>query len=82
MTDSDAPKVECYSGHTYAQEPRALTWEGQRYVIAEVEARWRLPDGPAYRVRAGSGKRFDLQYYESGDRWTIVPLTDGESGEE
>ena len=32
MTDL---QVECYSGHTYAQEPRAFVWQGRR-----------LPGGP------------------------------------
>jgi hypothetical protein len=66
--------VACYSGHTYAQEPRALKWEGCRYLVAEVEARWRTPDGPAFRVRTAPGQRFDLQYYELRDRWRIIPI--------
>jgi aminotransferase len=69
------PTVECYSGHTYAQEPRALTWEGHRYLVAEVEARWRTPDGPAFRVRTESGERFELHYYESADAWHLIPGT-------
>ena len=68
------PGVECYSGHTYAQEPRALTWEGRRYLVAEVEARWRTPDGPTFRVRTEAGERFDLHYHEQVDQWTITNL--------
>ncbi len=66
--------VECYSGHTYAQEPRALTWAGRRYAVAEVEARWRTPDGPAFRVRTEPGDRFDLHYHEQEARWSLRPL--------
>jgi hypothetical protein len=69
-----AESVECYSGHTYAQEPRALNWEGHRYLVTSVEARWRTPDGPAFRVRTAPGQRFDLHHHELGDRWTITDL--------
>ncbi|MGD2206211.1 MAG: hypothetical protein PVH17_05485 [Anaerolineae bacterium] len=66
--------VECYSGHTYAQEPRALNWEGRRHVVTEVEARWRTPDGPAFRLRTGSGDRFDVHHHELEDQWRIIKL--------
>jgi hypothetical protein len=66
--------VECYSGHTYAQEPRALVWEGQRYIVVQVEARWRTPEGPAFRVRTEAGERFDLHHHELEDRWAIADL--------
>jgi hypothetical protein len=42
--------VECYSGHTYAQEPRAFEWEGLRYNVERVVKRWRTPAGPCFRV--------------------------------
>ena len=53
--------VECYSGHTYAQEPRAVIWQGERLPVRGIEALWRTPAGPAFRVRTGSGARFALQ---------------------
>lgn len=68
------PLVECYSGHTYAQEPRALVWEGRRYPVAEVEARWRTPTGPAFQLRTASGERFEADYSELEDRWTVRSL--------
>jgi hypothetical protein len=68
------PAVECYSGHTYAQEPRAVIWEGRRQPVAEIEARWRTPTGPVFRVRTESGNRFELDYHESEDRWSITKL--------
>ena len=43
-------RVECYSGHTYAQEPRAFEWEGLRYQVGRVVKRWRTPAGPCFRV--------------------------------
>jgi hypothetical protein len=43
-------RVECYSGHTYAQEPRAFEWEGRRYDVERIVKRWRTPGGPCFRV--------------------------------
>jgi len=45
-------QVECYSGHTYAQEPRAFTWHGERYEVERIIKRWRTPEGPSFRVQA------------------------------
>ncbi len=64
-------RVECYSGYTYAQEPRAFTWQGHHYAVAEIEARWRTPQGPAFRVCTDTARRFDLHYCERKDRWTV-----------
>jgi hypothetical protein len=66
-----ADSVECYSGHTYAQEPRALMWRGRHYVIDCVEARWRTPRGPAFSVLTETGERFELHYDELDVRWMI-----------
>ncbi len=67
-------QVECYSGHTYAQEPRALTHEGCRYHVAEVERRWLTPHGPCFRVRAETGERFLLTYDTTTDSWQVKCL--------
>jgi len=63
--------VECYSGHTYAQEPRVVVWQGSRYPVERTEARWRTPDGPAFRVVVETGDQFDLHYLEMENRWLI-----------
>jgi hypothetical protein len=65
--------VECHSGHTYAQEPRAFAWEGRRQVVDQVAGRWRLPAGPAFRVRTTDGQFFYLRYDEAADQWHIRP---------
>lgn len=75
MTMADADRVECYSGHTYAQEPRAVHWQGHRYPVAQVEQRWRTPTGPAFRVQTESGAIFELEYHELEDQWLILPKT-------
>ena len=81
---AQAGRVDCYSGYTYAQEPRAVFWQGQRYPVVEVERRWRTPDGPAFWVRTEPGEsgsraaqRFQVQYYELEDRWTVQLLVTG-----
>jgi hypothetical protein len=66
-------EVECYSGHAYAVEPRALTWQGERHSVADLVARWRTPAGPAFRVRTAAGTLFDLAYDEAHRTWTIAP---------
>ena len=65
-------RVECYSGHTYAQEPRAFVWQGQRFAVKAVEGYWRTPEGPAFRVRVQSEQVFELRYCEGEDRWSLV----------
>ncbi|HEY4689699.1 MAG TPA: hypothetical protein VIK33_10335 [Anaerolineae bacterium] len=64
--------VECYSGHTYAQEPRAIVWRGFRALITRVEQMWRTPDGPVFRVRLDDEAVVDLQYLEAGDEWLLI----------
>ncbi len=76
------PTVECYSGHTYAQEPRAVAWQGRRYPVVRVEQRWRTPEGPAFRVRTEPGAVFNLHYHESEDRWAIRLLSEDNHNED
>lgn len=74
MTELDTARVECYSGHTYAQEPRAVVWRARRYAVVEIERRWRSPEGPAFWVGTETGERFELHYQEHAHQWMIVPL--------
>ena len=76
-------RVECYSGHTYAQEPRAFEWEGLRYQVERVVKRWRTPAGPCFRVEVSGisnlnsliSNLVDLTYLESTDQWTMTVQT-------
>jgi len=70
-----APVVECYSGFTYAQEPRAFTFLGQRREIVQTEHSWREPDGPRFRVRTFDGRRWDLAYDDTRSLWSLRQLT-------
>jgi len=64
--------VECYSGHTYAQEPRAFVWHGQRHVVQAVERAWLAPEGPHFLVRTERGGFFELAYDEAEDVWNVT----------
>lgn len=75
-------RVECYSGYTYAEEPRALVWGSQRHRVARIEQRWRTPDGPAFRILTETGERFDVQYHMQQREWSIRPLTGAEGHDE
>jgi hypothetical protein len=79
MTEPDVHRVECYSGHTYAQEPRSVLWRGRRYAVVHVQARWRTPEGPAFRIETEQGMCFELYYHEIEARWTIWPVAESDS---
>jgi hypothetical protein len=69
-------QVTCYSGHSYAQEPRAFTWQGERHLVAAVERTWRTPLALHFRVRTEDGARYELTYDELADEWRLVPLAE------
>ena len=79
MNKAGALWVECYSGHIYAQEPRALGWQGCRYRVIRVSDRWRTPSGPAFHVQTDAASEFQLDYDESADCWTIRQLAEIDS---
>jgi hypothetical protein len=66
--------VECRSDHEYADRPLGLTWQGRRYEIAEILARWRGPGEKGFRVKTVDGQVFELTYREVPDDWSIQPL--------
>ena len=63
--------VECYSGHTYAQEPRAFVWHGERHVVQAVARTWRAREGPHFLVRTEEGDSFELAYNEPEHMWSV-----------
>ena len=63
--------VECYSGHTYAQEPRAFVWHGERHVVQAVEWAWRTPEGLHFLVRVEERGTYELAYDEAEDVWSV-----------
>jgi len=66
--------VECYSGHTYAQEPRAFVWHGERRVVQVVKRAWRTPEGPHFLVCTEEGGFFEMAYDEAEDVWSVQAM--------
>jgi hypothetical protein len=79
VTEQGSSRVECYSGHTYPQEPRVVVWQGRRLPVTHIERRWRTPEGPAFSVETEQGVSFELLYDEVDDLWTIKPQSDFDS---
>jgi hypothetical protein len=63
--------VKCYSGHTYAQEPRSFTWEGVEYEVAEILKAWQEPQERCFLVKTGDNKFFQICYNEANKRWSL-----------
>ena len=63
--------VECYSGQTYAEHPRAIHWEGERLAVIEIEGRWLSPKGRHFRARVQDGRVFEILYDEGQDEWHV-----------
>ena len=63
--------VECRSDSEYAERPLALTWNGKRYEVVEILARWRTPGEKFFRVRTTDEQIFELIYREGPDEWKI-----------
>ena len=64
-------EVWTYSGHTYADQPRALRWERQRLEISAVLDRWQSPGSKGFRVRSEDGRLFRLVYDEVSEEWDV-----------
>ena len=63
--------VECHSGHTYAERPKAFNWNGEWIKVETIEAEWRSPQGKHFRVKAENGSVFELIYDETSDDWQV-----------
>ena len=63
--------VECHSGSTYAEKPMAFAWQGQRILIAKIQAEGRTPQIRWFRVITMDRQVFTLSYSEETDGWQI-----------
>jgi hypothetical protein len=63
--------VICRSDSNYAERPLALFWQGQRYEIIEIVARWRTPAGRRFLVKTEDLMLFDLYYDENEKSWQV-----------
>jgi len=66
--------VKCYSGYTYAEEPRSFRWQGVAYEVEEIEKSWLEPGKRFFRVKTGGNKLFQLCYNEQHRQWSIVEV--------
>ncbi len=63
--------VECHSSSEYAERPRALQWQGQRFEVRQILERWREPGRKCFRVQTADHQIFELYYLEDLDAWLI-----------
>jgi hypothetical protein len=66
--------VECHSGSSYSDKPVALTWQGERYLVADILSQGRTPEAKWFKIRTTDGEFFNLSYYEKSDSWLIQNL--------
>jgi len=64
-------RVWCRSEFTYATQPLAFEWQGDRLMIRQVVAAWHSPSGRSFRVLTSDGRFFSLEYYENDDHWKV-----------
>ena len=67
-------KVDCYSGHIYAERPRSFLWEGEECEVEEIKKEWLEPGERHFQVRTSDNKWFQLCYNEMGKQWSLVKL--------
>jgi len=67
-------EVKCYSGHTYAEEPRSFLWQGREYEVEKVEKSWQEPGERYFRVSTKDNRLFQLCYNEADKQWSIIEL--------
>jgi len=70
----DKLKVNCYSGHTYAERPKSFQWEGIEYEVEEIERAWQEPGEKHFQVRTRDNKLFNLCYNETQRQWWLIEL--------
>ena len=63
--------VECHSGHTYAERPKAIYWDNERLEVENIETEWHSPEGKHFRVKVKNGSVFELIFYEASHDWQI-----------
>lgn len=67
-------RVNCYSGHTYADRPGSFLWEGVEYKVAAIEKSWQEPGEKHFLIRTKNSKMFKLCYNETQQQWTATEL--------
>ena len=73
----DNLKVNCYSGHTYAERPESFIWQSIEYKVQQIEKEWREAGERCFRVRTRDNKLFQLCYNETEHNWSLIELAGG-----
>jgi hypothetical protein len=73
--------VETYSGHRLHERPVRFQREGSWYTVVQVLDRWQEPGALCFRVLAGDGQKYLLEYNREDDFWKvgICPSTTGQA---
>jgi len=66
--------VKCYSGHTYAEEPRSFRWGGVEYKIKAIEKSWQEPGERHFLVITEDNKLCKLCYNEAKQQWSVFEV--------
>jgi hypothetical protein len=66
--------VKCYSGHTYAEEPRSFVFEDVEHEVVEIQRAWQEPGERRFLVRTGDNKLFRLCYNDVKESWTVTEV--------
>ncbi|MFC1940064.1 hypothetical protein ACFLXO_05210 [Chloroflexota bacterium] len=74
-------KVNCYSGHTYAERPESFRWQGIEHNVEEIEKAWLEPGERHFQVRTGDNKIFRLCYNEVEQHWSLIEPGGGQKDE-
>jgi len=67
-------KVNCYSGHTYAERPKSFLWEGIEYEIEEIGKSWQEPGKRYFKVHTTDNRIFQLCYSGTEKQWSLIEL--------
>ena len=72
--NSNPLKVNCYSGHIYAERPTSFLWQGTEYEVKEIEKAWQEPAARHFQIRTRGNKLFRLYYSERHEQWSLTEL--------
>ncbi len=67
-------KVKCYSGHTYAERPQSLVWEGAEHRVEQVIKESKEPGAKLFQIQTEDGRMFVLSYNERVDEWSAFEI--------
>ncbi len=65
-------RVEAYAGYKGEETPRAFTYEGVRYEVQDIVARWYTETHACFRIRTSDDRRFVLRYDQNEQIWELV----------